>query len=577
MAIIQIPLDVSYGLLSLFTTILHNIFLLYHVDMFVSVYKIDKVSFWIGETVFLIWNSFNDPLFGWLSDYQYLSQSPTASATTPQNSSSWTRNKCQEWCAAETSQNPRLQAKMNYDPEKGESYWTYTKENNYGNGIHDPGGDSLPFLKNQQSHLGHSTESSSLNSVIVSKRLDNLSWNGPLLAMSFLLFWVRWFPTGLQFVICLCVYDSFLTMVDLQHSALLADLAISAEIRTRLNARSSLFSALGSLSVFVSYSIWDRNNLDSFRAFCVLLCIISITGFYFGTNLLRKAALPPKYINNLQQDDFSKRISYKFSAPKNSPGTSALKKYIKQLTSHRNFCWFAVMNLVQVFHCHFNSNFFPLFLEVLLGTHGTSLGAFLLGTSFVIPHINNVYFLSLCRKHGVYRIILLLFLFKFLLSILMLCVGPGCVWAVCVYVASNRVFTEGTCKLLALVISDLVDEDCVLHGRSQPVSALIFGTASLLSKPGQTLAPLLGLWIWSWQTGYDMFSPTIGEHPSSFPLSNASSDSSLRLACFNILIYVPLACAIIQMSIWLLKFRLHGHRLQWVKAVRSGATLSGTI
>ena len=74
-----------------------------------------------------------------------------------------------------------------------------------------------------------------------------------------------------------------------------------------------------------------------------------------------------------------------------------------------------------------------------------------------------------------------------------------------------------------------------------------------------------------------MFSQRIGEQPSSFPLSNAASDSTLRQACFNILIYIPLACAIIQMSIWLLKFRLHGHRLQWVKAVRSGASLSGTV
>jgi len=67
--------------------------------------------------------------------------------------------------------------------------------------------------------------------------------------------------------------------------------------------------------------------------------------------------------------------------------------------------------------------------------------------------------------------------------------------------ASNRVFTEGTCKLLNLVISDLVDEDVVLHSRRQAISALIFGTVALLSKPGQTLAPLIGTWVLSVQTG----------------------------------------------------------------------------
>lgn len=35
---------------------------------------------------------------------------------------------------------------------------------------------------------------------------------------------------------------------------------------------------------------------------------------------------------------------------------------------------------LQVFHCHFNSNFFPLFLEHLLSDHiSLSMGSFLLG------------------------------------------------------------------------------------------------------------------------------------------------------------------------------------------------------
>ena len=69
------------------------------------------------------------------------------------------------------------------------------------------------------------------------------------------------------------------------------------------------------------------------------------------------------------------------------------------------------------------------------------------------------------------------------------------------FYCSNRVFTEGTCKLLNLVISDLVDEDYVIHNRSQAVSALMFGTSAFVSKPGQTLAPLIGTWLLSIHTG----------------------------------------------------------------------------
>lgn len=66
---------------------------------------------------------------------------------------------------------------------------------------------------------------------------------------------------------------------------------------------------------------------------------------------------------------------------------------------------------------------------------------------------------------------------------------------------SNRVFTEGTCKLLNLVVSDLVDEDLVLNRRQQAASALLFGMVALVTKPGQTFAPLIGTWLLSAYTG----------------------------------------------------------------------------
>lgn len=204
--IVSIPLDIAYGSLSLFTSIVHNVFLLYHVDMFVSVYKIDQTSFWIGEMIFLVWNSLNDPIFGWMSDKHYLSSG----------------------------------------------------KKQYG----------------------------ALN--IIQKRVDALRWTGPLFALSFLAFWIQWANPGLQFVVCLCLYDGFLTMIDLHHSALLADLAISAEARTKLNSRASLFSILGSASVFISYAVWNKDNLRMFREFCLVLTVISLIGFFLMTRVLKK-------------------------------------------------------------------------------------------------------------------------------------------------------------------------------------------------------------------------------------------------------------------------------------------------
>ena len=202
-------LEILYGSLTLFTSILHNVFLLYHVDMFVTVYRIDKVSFWFGEAVFLAWNSLNDPLFGWISDSKFLHES--------------------------------------------------------------------------------NNEKSFSNSDIVWSRLSSLQKFGPLFSVSFTLFWINWHWPGAQFAACLCFYDGCLTMIDLHHNALLADLSISAEKRTKLNSYCSIFSAIGSVSVFMSYLFWNKSDTRVFRNFCFVLAIIAFFGYVVVLNAMKSS------------------------------------------------------------------------------------------------------------------------------------------------------------------------------------------------------------------------------------------------------------------------------------------------
>ena len=111
---------------------------------------------------------------------------------------------------------------------------------------------------------------------------------GPVFVLGFLSFWFSWLRPSIQFVVCLCIYDAFLTMVDLNHSALLADLAFSEKERTRLNGYSSLFAAAGSTSVFMSYYFWDKDNIVTFQTFCVCLAVFSLFGFVASTFTLRR-------------------------------------------------------------------------------------------------------------------------------------------------------------------------------------------------------------------------------------------------------------------------------------------------
>ena len=111
---------------------------------------------------------------------------------------------------------------------------------------------------------------------------------GPLFTLSFLSIWFHWMHPSIQFVLCLCLYDGFLTMIDLNHLALLADLALSSKDRTNLNWYCSVFSGCGSLSVFLSHHFWDRDHMGSFHVFCTLLSAFSLVGFFVSSFLLKQ-------------------------------------------------------------------------------------------------------------------------------------------------------------------------------------------------------------------------------------------------------------------------------------------------
>ena len=200
-------IELYYGSISFYITSLNTLFILYHVDAYLNIYKIDQTSFWIGETIFMLWNSFNDPLFGWLSDRKYLNLKVTSV------------------------------------------------------------------------------------DLICKQRISQLKVYGPLMAIVFMLIWFPLVSSSyicFQFTICLCLYDTFLTIIDLQYTSLLADLSIDSTVRNRFNYYSSLFSALASVSVFISYFIWCNENVFNFQVYCLFITAISFFGLYISSNYLLK-------------------------------------------------------------------------------------------------------------------------------------------------------------------------------------------------------------------------------------------------------------------------------------------------
>ena len=57
------------------------------------------------------------------------------------------------------------------------------------------------------------------------------------------------------------------------------------------------------------------------------------------------------------------------------------------------------------------------------------------GISYIAPHLNNLYFLTLCQRYGVYQVIRWLFMLKLGLSVAMMLAGADHIYLLCIFIA----------------------------------------------------------------------------------------------------------------------------------------------
>ena len=65
----------------------------------------------------------------------------------------------------------------------------------------------------------------------IRKRIRALRLGGPLFATIFVLVWIPWLPSvELQFVVCIVLYDGFLTYVELNQQVLMINVYSSLQL-----------------------------------------------------------------------------------------------------------------------------------------------------------------------------------------------------------------------------------------------------------------------------------------------------------------------------------------------------------
>ena len=406
------------------------------------------------------------------------------------------------------------------------------------------------------------------------RRIYAIKYGGPLWVLAFLCVWYpppQQYPmlVGLHFTVALCFYDGMLTYVEVNHSAMLADMTTDAAVRARANSYSAICAAIGSLSSFFGHLYWDSQYLDPFRNFAIILGLIALlafefTVFYMPIELQRdkKKYKLTSHVGALElgtgevHEDLAPPPT---STPIGNPqSTLGFAVFIRQISQHRNFLLFCCVTTLQVFDCTFEKNFLPLFLRQFSGNALSSeMQSLVVSLSFVLPWACTVITTPVVQRIGVYGVVKVIFGVRIMIA------GVGMAAALLqgrtswLFLLVNRVASECICRLTPLILSDLTDEDVHLQQRDTSLSASIIGSSGAVGKIGQSLAPMLG---------YALF--TSGKEIESTHVGATNSGGLLSKYAISLLIAgVPLAVVIAQSLIWQ-QFSLHGKYLQKVKLSR---------
>jgi Na+/melibiose symporter-like transporter len=125
-----------------------------------------------------------------------------------------------------------------------------------------------------------------------SRRLIYIKWGGPLWALVFFLTWFPWSYDNqiiifIHFVVSICAFDMFLTLVILVWMALLPELTENLAERNKIQFLNQIFGTIGALPVIFALIIFE-SNFKMFQIFAGVMALISAVLYFIIGNTLRE-------------------------------------------------------------------------------------------------------------------------------------------------------------------------------------------------------------------------------------------------------------------------------------------------
>ncbi|MHA1518959.1 MAG: MFS transporter [Promethearchaeota archaeon] len=297
-----------------------------------------------------------------------------------------------------------------------------------------------------------------------SRRLIYIKYGGPLYALSFVLIW--WIPTGhgiqflifLHFVITICIFETFFTMVTMCWYALLPDMTMDVDERAKINFYGTIIILIFGIPLMFVAAL-EHQQLKN------LSLIIGIVGM----------------ISNMIVVMYSKERP-EFQHDKATP----LKESIKLAFESKGYKVYMGFNFMAMLSSSITSAFLFLFW-FLIGEANIIL--YLLIT-VVMGYSSNIICMNLRKKVGMVKLIMVFGILRVISEIFTYVAAIYNLYTLMWIGIALTSFFGGSGVFTYILQTSPIDEDELRNGSRR--EGVFFGINSIFTNPANSIGPIIG-------------------------------------------------------------------------------------
>lgn len=314
-----------------------------------------------------------------------------------------------------------------------------------------------------------------------SRRLIYIKWFGPLWALFYFIMWFPWSYDNqiiifFQFVLSICIFDTFLSLVIGLYMSLMSEMSDNIKVRYKLSFYANIATFIAGIPVVFAQSIFDA-SLETFQMFNGVLAIISIILYIIVTRTLK------------ERPELRVEEDYTFF--------QAMKMVVKSKAF-----------LTRTGYIFFNTGaramgFSFLFAFLFILGPGPLTPILFMLLTFGIGFFSNIIYMKLEKKWGIRKTILILksglIIANLISFVIVSAVGSTTIVWICVALVS---ILSGFGVFDFVLLTMAIDEDEIKYGSRR--ESIFQGTSSLLFKPADSLGPIIAtitLTIFGFVTG----------------------------------------------------------------------------